>query len=235
MIRGIRATSFNEVSGYCSFVIFLERCNFRCGYCHNYRLLEPEKYNLPEISEDSLLKRLEFYKDIVDFVVFTGGEPTLHGKSLAKLLERIKDQGFRTGLETNGSNPDMIQYLIDNGLVDFVSMDIKGRFEDYDKITRTNVNIHRLRESVEILINSNIFYEFSTTLVPTYVTLDNFEDIVKQIIGAKRYCLQQFSNKDTYDKAFAKVQPYGPKEIKRFYEIAKKYVPKVIIKNIIVD
>ena len=150
LFGGFQKSSLIEYPGAISAVVFTIGCNFRCPFCHNYRLVLPELYPKNTFSEDSILKYLKTKKGIIDAVSITGGEPTLHKEQLIAFMQKVKNLGFLVQLETNGTNPDIINRVISEKLVDYIAMDIKTRFERYTELGVTNLeavkNIKETRE-----------------------------------------------------------------------------------------
>ncbi|MDI3525822.1 MAG: pyruvate formate lyase activating enzyme [Tenuifilum sp.] len=164
-IAAIQKHSLIDYPGLISCVIFTHGCNFRCWYCHNHWLVLPKSEFNP-IGEQDALSFLKSRKGWLDGVVVSGGEPTLH-IDLPNFIEQIKRLGFRVKLDTNGTNPEMVRYLIDAGLVDFVAMDVKALpiAGNYTKIIGVpDVDIVELvKQTIEILKNSNIEHQFRIT------------------------------------------------------------------------
>jgi pyruvate formate lyase activating enzyme len=132
-IKGVVDLSLVDWDGKLSSVIFLPRCNFRCPFCHNYALvLHPEKEKTIPLKrvEDNLWKQRHW----LDGVCVTGGEPTLHG-DLPEFCSELKDIGLLVKIDTNGTNPTMIERLTEKGLVDYVAVDVKAPLtvEKYSK------------------------------------------------------------------------------------------------------
>lgn len=181
-------------------IIFTVGCNFRCRFCYNTRLVDPNLYQANEIIDE---------KEIIDFlktrigkleaVVITGGEPTLQ-PDLKAFIKKIKKLGFLIKLDTNGTNPDMVQELLNEKLVDYIAMDIKNDLtsQNYQKIVGNNIDIKAIKKSIDLIMNSNIDYEFRTTLAPG-ITKENIKNIVEYIKGAKKYYLQEFQSGEVLD------------------------------------
>lgn len=115
---------------------------------------------------------------------------------------------FFVKLDTNGENPDVIRRLLNKKLVDYIAMDIKAPIEKYEELTRSEVNTKRLIESVELIMSSQIDYEFRTTVVKEMLTKDDILSIGRLIKGAKRYCLQRFSPKRTLEPSYKEKSTY---------------------------
>ena len=168
-IKGFVDISLVDWDEKVSSTIFLANCNMRCPFCYNAALvLYPEK--LRTIPFGEIAEYLERNREWIDGVVITGGEPTIHGE-LPNLCEKIKKLGFMVKMDTNGTNPTLTQELIDKKLVDYVAMDIKAPFEQGKYYTAVGVDkpnlLHKIVETMSILQDSKVDYEFRTTLVPT--------------------------------------------------------------------
>lgn len=229
-IAGLQKTSLIDYPNKIAAVIFTYGCNFRCGFCYNFELVKPNlKYK--KISEKEVFQFFRKRKNILDAVVITGGEPTLQ-HDLIPFIRKIKKLGFLIKLDTNGSNPEIIQKLLNDKLVDYVAMDIKGPLDKYQKITNTKIDLKKIEKSVEIIKNSKIDYEFRTTIVPTYLDEDDFKKIGEWIKGAKAYYLQQFRPQKTLDKKLKIISPYSEQNLRTFANIMKKSVHEVKIRGL---
>lgn len=189
-ISGLQKNSFVDYPGRMCAVVFTPGCNMDCFYCHNRSLIEGGYENLIAASE--VLSFLESRKEFLDGVVVSGGEPTLQ-KGLLAFINAVKRLGYSVKLDTNGTNPEVVESLIDKGLIDYIAMDIKAPFEKYNEICRTEVDIDNIKRSINLLINSGIDYEFRTTLAPGLYTKDIME-IAEKISGARLYVLQRCRN-----------------------------------------
>lgn len=229
-IKGLQKTTLVDYPGKVACTIFLPRCNFRCGFCYNKDLVIDYDL-LPTISEEDVFNFLEKKKKWLDGVVFTGGEPLLH-KELPLFIKKIKEMGFLIKIDTNGSNPKMLKELIDDKLVDYIAMDIKSPLEKYDKVVGVKVDKEEIKESIEILKNSNIDSELRLTCVPTLHTKEDIEKIGNWLKGNKRLFIQQFQPKEKMiDKSLLNVKPFSKEELEEFKEILSKYVGRIEIRR----
>ena len=194
-------------------VLYTPTCNFMCPYCHNWETLIEEK--LPGLKFDDILSFLKKRIGILDGVVISGGEPTLMD-DLPEKISKIKELGFLVKLDTNGSNPEMLKELVDKKLVDYVSMDIKhSPNKYYDIIINKVINFDDIKESIEILMENKVDYEFRTTLIKEYHDLDSIYEIGKLLEGSKKLFLQQYKLSDgVRDKSLHEIDE----------ETANKYV-----------
>ncbi len=202
-IGTIQKFSLIDYPGKISAVIGTQGCNMRCFWCHNcYLIPHDTSPSFQPIEEDEFFQFLNERVDFLDAVVISGGEPTLHA-DLLEFCERIKVLGFNVKLDTNGTNPAMLQELIDNRFLDYVAMDIKTYAEQYDKLGREKIEMDDILASVNIILSANIPYEFRTTCVKPFVCRDNIEEVAKMIRGAQLYYLQKCTEqKNTNGKDF---------------------------------
>ena len=162
-ISGLQKLTLLDFPGRLAATVFFGGCNVRCPFCHNASLvLSPDRCE--KISEDELLSFLESRKGKLSGVCITGGEPTLY-KELKGFIKKIKDMGFAVKLDTNGTSPDLLSELISEGLVDYVAMDIKNSQKKYALTVGKEVDIEKIKRSVDILLSGKIDYEFRTTVV----------------------------------------------------------------------
>lgn len=228
IIGGLQRISLIDYPGKISAVVFLRGCNFRCGYCHNPELVLPKRYP-PAVTEDSIFSFLRRRRDKLDAVVVTGGEPTVQPR-LTDFLRKIKRLGLLLKLDTNGSNPKVIKEIIDQNLADYFAMDIKGSLEKYRRIVGYPVSLSDVRQSVQFIMNSEIDYEFRTTVVRSQLSLEDFLQIGKLIVGARLYILQKFVPSQTLSQDFLKEETYSDREFKRIQDAMANYVQKCIVR-----
>ncbi|MFA7658973.1 MAG: anaerobic ribonucleoside-triphosphate reductase activating protein [Candidatus Gastranaerophilaceae bacterium] len=224
-IGGLQKSSLIDYPEKISAIIFTQGCNFRCPYCHNPELIEG-KMEKERGNREQILEFLNSRKDKLDGVVITGGEPTLQ-KSLPEFIKQIKDMGFLVKLDTNGTNPEMLRQLLDKNLIDYVAMDIKAPLEKYSEVVCSKVDTKNILKSIEILKNSNIDYEFRTTVVKSQLSHADFEKIGEIIKGADKYYLQKFVPTKTADKHFLSEKTYSDEEFKGIIEDLQKYLTYV--------
>ncbi len=198
-------------------ILFTRGCNFRCSYCHNPDLVDPARLQVKNstISEGAILHFLAKRIGLLEGVVICGGEPTLH-QGLAPFLSQVKSLGFKVKLDTNGSRPEVIQDLIQNGLIDYIAMDVKSPITKYTHIVRKDVNANALQESIQLLLSSSIPYEFRTTVIPRYHGLHDLKQMGDHIRGAKHWALQQFRSAITLDPDMRECNPYTLEELQAF-------------------
>ncbi len=222
-IGGVQKFSLLDYPDKISAIIFTAGCNFHCGYCHNPELFSSNS----EWSENKVLEFLKSREGKLDGVVVTGGEPTIH-KDLPDLIKKIKSLGFLVKLDTNGTNPGMLKYLIDFKMIDYAAMDIKAPLYKYKIIT--GIEPVGIEESIKILLQNNIPYEFRTTALASQLEIKDFEKIGKMIDGADKYFIQKFVPSKILNPKLLADRGYTNSEINSIITILNKYIKSVGIR-----
>ncbi len=215
-IGGFQKVSLIDYPGKISAVVFTQGCNFRCPFCHNPELVDPERF-ANRIPEPEILAFLEKRKGRLDAVVITGGEPTLQSE-LIPFTIHLKAMGYLIKLDTNGALPDVLEDLLGRGLIDYLAMDIKAPLERYGEITKTKTDVERIRRSISLIMGSGVDYEFRTTAVRSLLGLQELEAIGRLIPGAKRFVLQKFVPTKTLDRDYLGESSYSDAELKTVVE-----------------
>ncbi len=211
-IGAMQKFSMIDYPGKLAAILFTQGCNFRCPYCHNPELVDSALFAKP-LEELDVLAFLNKRVGQLDGVVITGGEPTLH-EDLPLLIKKIRSLGFLIKLDTNGSNPAMLRRLFAENLIDYCAMDIKAPAAKYQKVTRSKVSIVAIKESIELIKEANIEYEFRSTLVDEMLSAEEVLEMGSLIGKAKRYFLQRFVSTKTLDASFRKAQPISDDTLK---------------------
>jgi len=214
-----------EYPGKISAIAFTQGCNFRCPYCHNPELVDPELYGdcLPE---EMVFSFLEKRKGKLDAVTITGGEPTIH-HDLIDFIERVKRIGYLVKLDTNGSCPHVLKQLINGRLVDYIAMDMKGPLHKYKTVTKSKIDEGKIKESIEMIMKSGLPYEFRTTIPKRLLQEDDLVEMGMFLRNATCYVLQPFIPTKTLDKRFQKYEAYSQEEMEYLRDRLKKDVPAV--------
>jgi len=221
VIGGFQKFSLADFPGKISAIVFTRGCNFRCPYCHNPGLVDPARY-APEIPQEEVLRFLGSRKGQLQGVALTGGEPTLHD-DLPSFLARIQALGFATKLDTNGSNPDLLQGLIQDSLVDFIAMDIKAPLTAYPRVAGVAVRVEDIERSVRLVIGSGLPHEFRTTYESSLLSIQDMEAIAEIVRGCAHYVVQSFRPSTALDPAMrARARPdrAALQEIRKLMETA---------------
>jgi pyruvate formate lyase activating enzyme len=208
LIGGFQKFSLIDYPGKTAAIIFTQGCNFKCPYCHNPELVDPSFYATP-LSEENITDFLKARSGRLQGVSISGGEPTIQ-KDLALFLKGIKSLGYSVKLDTNGSNPEMLQKIIREGLADFIAMDVKSPFLSYEKIVRTSVDIGAIQKSIQLIISSDIEHEFRTTYFSPLLGAREMEGIAEHIRGCKKWVIQSFMPSKTLDPSALFFGPTTP-------------------------
>lgn len=237
LFGGLQQFSLLDYPGHISAIIFTRGCNFHCRFCYNPMLVLPAagkiKKNHRLIKEDDFFNFLKTRVGKLEGVVVTGGEPTLHA-DLPDFLKKIKKLGFKVKLDTNGTNPGMLEKLVKKArkresekAIDYIAMDIKAPLEKYETVTGAPVDLRNIRKSVKIIMQSGIPYEFRTTLVPGLHAKEDVAKIGEIIKGADKWFLQFFKGDiNLLDAAWQGKKAFSEKEMEAMAEIGRKYVKK---------
>ena len=224
-IGGIQKFSTVDYPGYTVASIFTIGCNMRCGYCHNPELVLPEQY-AGAIPEEEIFEFLEKRRGLLDGVAISGGEPTMQ-EDLPDFIRRCKKMGFLVKLDTNGTNPGVLRELLQENLVDFVAMDIKGPLEKYSQIAARPIDIDAIRESIDLI--RTIPHEFRTTIVRGQLVPEDFESIGQLVHGADRFALQYFVPGTTVSPQFNKRESFTKQEMDQARDIMSRYVQECVV------
>ena len=189
-IHGFNKTTLLDFPGHLASTVFTGGCNMRCPYCQNADLvLNP--MSQPLISEEVVFDHIKKRKGIIEGVCITGGEPTLQA-DLEDFIKRLKELGVMVKLDSNGYRPEVLKRLMENGLLDYVAMDIKSSLDDYHTVAGVKLDTSLIKESIDLLKNGPIDYEFRTTVVKELHSKETFEKIGELLSGAKQYFLQGY-------------------------------------------
>ena len=231
VLGGLQKNSLIDYPGKVSCVLFFSGCNFNCPYCHNPDLAKGSSLCPVLLDEKALYGFLEGRKGFLDGVVISGGEPTLQ-QDLICLCKEIKKIGYSIKLDTNGSRPQVIRRLIDEGLVDYIAMDIKTDPFHYSPLIAKNYNPDHIIASVQTIMESASGYEFRTTCVKPIVDSHDVKKIAKIIKGATLYALQHFHNSRVlHPEFFREIKPdYSEDELMGLKAIAEPLVKKCIVR-----
>ncbi|MBQ7936799.1 MAG: anaerobic ribonucleoside-triphosphate reductase activating protein [Clostridia bacterium] len=198
-IAGLQKLTLLDFPGKTACTVFLNGCNFRCPFCHNFALAKGLAE--PLMGEEELLSFLESRKGLLDGVCFTGGEPLMQ-RELPELIRKIKAMDYAVKLDTNGSFPERLKALAEEGLLDYVAMDVKNAPERYGETAGfLKLDLKAIKESIEFLKSGAVDYEFRTTVVNEFHGESELREIAKWLQGTKRYFLQQFKPSEQVPKA----------------------------------
>jgi pyruvate formate lyase activating enzyme len=218
---GLQRLSLIDYPGKLCATIFTAGCNFRCPYCYNEDIVL-DYPAMPKVPEDKIIEFLHPRLGFLDGVCVTGGEPTIH-RELPKFLGRLKSIGSLVKLDTNGSRPKALAYVMEKGLVNYIALDVKVPLDRYEETVRYRVKPEGLKETIKLIRRSGVDHEFRTTVVPGLLDGDDLEEIAMTLAGSKRYVLQQFRPGKTLCPDFKDVKPYSEAEMRQFRDRVAPY------------
>ena len=229
-IGGFQKLTLLDYPGYLACIVFTQGCNMRCPYCQNSQLLDFRFDSL--ISEDEVFEYLKKRQGILDGVVITGGEPTVQ-KNLKDFIIKVKNLGFLVKLDTNGTNPALIKELIDSKLIDYIAMDIKNSFINYKLLCGIDVQIDKIRKSVDLIKKSEIDHEFRTTIVKNRHDITDIIAICKLVGTNERLYLQNFQMSDgVVDRT---LESFEDSELNIIQKMLSREYPNVSIRGLKIE
>lgn len=227
-IYGLQKTTLVDYPGHVATTLFTGGCNFRCPYCHNGDLVIGLEDIEPYAMED-IFSHLQKRKAVLDGVVISGGEPTLQA-DLPDFIRQIKELGYLVKLDTNGTNPAMLRSLVEEGLVDYVAMDIKHSRAKYANISHAaDDSLESIAASVDYLKEGHVDYEFRTTLCKELHKETDMTAIGLWLMGAKAYYLQPY--KESEQVIQPGFHPHDAATLESFVHILSAFIPKVEIRG----
>ena len=227
-IQGLQKMTLLDWPGKVACTVFLGGCDFRCPFCHNSELLSGPMPILRD--QEGLLEFLRKRQGLLDGVCVTGGEPLLR-PGLPGLLDGIKNLGFPVKLDTNGNHPDRLVRLWDQGLVDYVAMDVKNSPERYpETVGVPGLDLTPVRDSVAWLLEGHVEYEFRTTAVRQLHDAASFQAIGRWLQGARRYYIQNFVDRDTVLRAG--LSGFEKAELEAFASLVRPFVERVEVRGV---
>lgn len=229
-IQGVQRLSLLDFPDRVACTVFTCGCNFRCPFCHNASLVIPEEMTGDEMAEDVFFDFLASRKNKLDGVCISGGEPLLQ-RDIGLFIRRIRNMGFAVKLDTNGTVPGLLKELVDDGLIDYVAMDIKNSPGKYAETSgMADLLLDQVFESVSFLLSGKVPYEFRTTVIREFHTGRDIEQIGQWIQGAELYYLQEFV--DSGSLIGEDLHALSPNEMEDFRRIAADYVPGTQLRGV---
>ena len=225
-IAGFQKLTLLDFPGKVSCILFTQGCNFKCPYCQNSGLIGHENDEL--IDEEEIFSYLNKRKGVIDGVVISGGEPTVQA-DLVRFIRRVKDLGFLVKLDTNGSNPDILEELLKDNLLDYVAMDIKNPLALYKEVAGISPKVDKLKRSIELLKNCSIDHEFRTTIIRNIHDIDKIFEICSYVDGNKMY-LQNFEQSENV--LGANLESFSKEELLDIQKKMKGKYPNVKVRGI---
>lgn len=189
-IGGFQPFSLSDFPDCISAIVFTQGCNFRCPYCHNPSLVLPELFTI-SIPEETVFTFLNERIGKLDGVVITGGEPTIQSDLIA-FIQKIKGLGFKVKLDTNGSNPEVVEVLIQQNLIDYLALDLKAPWQKYATLTGVDVDIDKVRKTMTLLLNSRIPCDFRITYAKPLLNEEDIQQVQSYLPQNHSLIIQKF-------------------------------------------
>ena len=226
-IHGFQKLTLLDYPGFVACTVFTGGCNFRCPFCHNAPLVLLEDEAL---AEDEVLSLLQKRRGLLDGVCISGGEPLLQ-PDIGDFMKKLRAMGYKIKLDTNGSFPQKLRALVEEGLVDMVAMDIKNSPEKYaETVGVPGFDVGPVKESAAFLMEGRVDFEFRTTVVRPLHEAEDFEKIGRWLPGAPKYYLQQFRDSGALLAAEG-LGAYTEEEMQIFAEAAKPFIPHTYLRG----
>ncbi len=227
IIKGLQKTTLLDFPGKVACTVFTAGCNFRCPFCHNASLVEHAD-TVEEISEEEFFSYISKRKGILDGVCITGGEPLLaHG--IEEFIKKIKSLGMLVKLDTNGTFPKKLEALLDEGLIDYVAMDVKNSKEKYASTAGVKDYPAKIEESIKIIMEKAPDYEFRTTVVRELHTPQDIVKIAEWIKDTKHYYIQTYV--DSGDILCGGYSAYSESEMLEILENTRVVLPCTLLRG----
>jgi len=227
-IGGFQKTSLLDYPGEVCSIIWTVGCNFNCPFCYNIDLVSGD---VETISEDEVLSYLKKRKGLVDALSISGGEPLMH-KNLGVFIKKVKKLGYLIKVDTNGCFPENLESLLDEGLVDYIAMDVKAPKTKYDKLSGVKTPVSKVNKSIKIIQQKASSYEFKTTFAPSLLTREDIVEIAKWLKGSRLFYLQQFKNDiPVISSKLSKEQSYPSNYLKETLNEIKPYFDECYIRG----
>jgi pyruvate formate lyase activating enzyme len=227
-IGALQKVSLIDYPGEICAIVFTQGCNFSCPYCHNPELVNPEMYG-ECLLEEEIFSFLAKRKGKIDAVTITGGEPTIQN-DLIDFVKRVRKTGYSIKIDTNGSQPEVIEKLISMKLLDYIAMDIKSPAGKFKNLTKSDISYHKITQTIELIMKSGIPYEFRTTVLKRLLDENDIVNIAHSIRTARLYILQQFVPSKVLDRGLMHYESYSREELESLRKKITKSVSNILIR-----
>jgi len=221
---GIQKLTLLDYPGKTACTVFTNGCNLRCPFCHNARLVLPEKYSSSLLPEEEIRTFLKKRAGLLDGICITGGEPLLHEEALREFIPYARELGYKIKLDTNGTRPNVLNTFLQTGWIDYVAMDVKNAFAYYaETVGVVDFDVTSVKESIDIIRTSGVDYEFRTTVVREFHTVERIRELAQAISGAKRYVLQKFL--DSGELIYGGLSAVPSEDMQKMRQAASEFCP----------
>jgi pyruvate formate lyase activating enzyme len=233
IIGGFQRFSLIDYPDKICAIVFTQGCNFRCPYCHNPELVRLARKRPASaaggLKEEEILSFLDGRKGRLDAVTITGGEPLLQSH-LERFISAVKGLGYLVKLDTNGSFPSRLEKILKSKSVDYIAMDIKTSLDKYNQMIKRKIEKTKILDSIRLIMDSGLDYEFRTTVVRALFERDDFIKIGQLIKNSRLYILQRFILSKTLDDKFLDMRTCSDEELDCFKEIMEGFVQRCVVR-----
>lgn len=243
-IYGFQKTTLLDYPEHVAATIFTGGCNFRCPFCQNAGLVRPGQAqgasgmaaDRETIPVEEVLRHLKKRQGILDGLCISGGEPTLQ-PDLEDFIRKVRDLGYKVKLDTNGCRPGVLQSLLEQGLLDYVAMDVKASRENYARAAGLWGDLaeafhpENIEESIRLLKDCGIPYEFRTTAVKGLHTVEEFGEIGRWLAGSRAYYIQSYRAEGDI-LAGEGLESFTPEELDRMRALAGQYIQNTRLRGV---
>lgn len=230
-LAGLQKLSLLDSPGRVAATVFTAGCNLRCPFCHNAGLVLPEELPEEPLDQETVLEFLRRRRGILDGVCVSGGEPLLHLET-ADFLRQIREMGYHIKLDTNGSFPERLRALLEEGLVDYVAMDVKNGPSRYaETVGIPTLPLTPFAESRSLLLEGSVDYEFRTTVVRGLHTAESLLEAADWIAGAKAWYLQQFRDSGNLIRPDG-LSAFSEEEMKELLSLVRTKLPAAELRGL---
>jgi len=231
IIGGFQRFSLIDYPDKICAVVFTQGCNFRCPYCHNPELVRLRRKGSASngLKEKEILSFLDRRKGKLDAVTVTGGEPLLQS-GLDNFLSAVKGLGYLVKLDTNGSFPSRLEGIIQSKSIDYIAMDIKTSLDKYEYVIKKKIEKTKILDSIRVIMDSGLDYEFRTTVVGALFEEDDFYKIGQLIKDSRLYVLQKFVPSKALDDRFLDMCGCPDEEIDSHKKIMEGFVRRCVVR-----
>lgn len=234
--KGWQKTSLIEYPGKIATVVFTGGCNFRCPFCYNTELVE-QPHKLADLPAKTVLRYVRENRSLYQAAVISGGEPTLNAGT-PRFLAEIKSLGLYAGLETNGSNPEMIERLLEENLVDYIAMDVKAPLEWDAYLGAAGLQqgqeglLEDVKRTLQHLKGAEVEVELRCTVVPRIHTPQQILRLARQLQGYPRFVLQQFVPERALEPQLRNLVPFSSDVLREIHSQIENLFPRCELRGI---
>lgn len=234
LIKGLQKLTLLDFPEKMACTLFSFGCNFRCPFCHNASLVLADRADDAVITEEEFFSFLQKRRGMLEGVCISGGEPTLQ-PDLPDFIRKVKELGYAVKLDTNGYRPAVLRALIDEGLLDYVAMDVKNSLSRYpETVGIARFDTAPIEESINLLMEGRVPFEFRTTLVKGLHTPESIAEMGQRLRGEERFFLQSFEDSGDLivgDPERGGLSAFDKEETDSLLSVLCKYVPNAQIRG----